>query len=142
MMPLIRLMVARVVQFSKTQYTKEGIYLEFLVDVLRPVLVEEGCAIDIFSHQVFEIVPMEDGYIGIDTLGQLDREALYAYGLYEASFPEQWLPSFFSKALETYHWYYEEYKMPKQKKNASAKILSLEEIRKKREISKKDPKNS
>lgn len=134
-------MVARVVQFSETHYSKEGIFLEFLVDVLRPVIVEDGYAIDIFSHQVFEIVPMVDGYIGVDVLGRLDRDALYAYEVYDATYPKQYLPMFFEKALETYRWYHEEYCIPSQEKvKTYGKIIPFEEVRAKWEEKKNPPK--
>ncbi len=109
MTPVINLMVARVVQFSETHYDKEGLFLEFLVDTLRPVIVENGVAIDIFSYQIFEIVPMIGGIIAIDTIAHLDREALYAYTVHPATFPEESLPELMKHALETYKWYHEVY---------------------------------
>lgn len=109
MTPVINLMVARVVQFSETHYDKEGIFLEFLVDTLRPVIVENGVAIDIFSHQIFEKVPMIDGIIAIDALARLDRESLYAYTIHQATFPDQSLPELMENAMSTYKWYHEEY---------------------------------
>ncbi len=112
MEPVINLMVARVVQFSETHYDKDGLFLEFLVDELRPVIVEDGVAVDIFSHQIFRIVPMIDGIIALDTLANLDRESLYAYTVHSATFPRQELPQLLNQALETYKWYHEEYDNP------------------------------
>ena len=125
MTPVINLMVARVVQFSETQYDKEGVFLEFLVDTLRPVIVEKGVAIDIFSYQIFEIVPMIEGIIAIDTLARLDRESLYAYTIHQATFPEQSLPELMKHALETYKWYHEEYLGEGKKIKDKSKIISF-----------------
>lgn len=130
MEPVINLMVARVVQFSQTHYDKEGMFLEFLVDELRPVIFEDGIAIDIFSHQLYEQVPMIDGIIAIDTLGRLSREQLYAYTLFQATFPEPYLPTFFQKALETYHWYHKEYDNP-ENSGGSNKVISFSEAKQK-----------
>lgn len=130
MEPVINLMVARVVQFSHTQYDKDGMFLEFLVDELRPIILEDGIAIDIFSHQLYEIVPMVDGIIAIDTLGKLSREQLYAYTVYQATFPDHLLPTFFQKAIETYRWYHEEYDNP-ENSGGGNKIISFSEAKKK-----------
>lgn len=123
-------MVARVVQFSETRYDKEGMFLEFLVDELRPVIVEKGDIIDIFSHQFFERVPMLDGIIPIDTLAALDRDILYAYTIHEANFPEQYLPTLLGQALSTYKWYYEEYSNPTNA-GTSSNIISFERAKQK-----------
>lgn len=131
MIPVIRLRVARVVQFSHTHYDKDGIFLEFLVDVMRPVIVEDGVAIDIFSHQIYERVPMLDGVISIDTLGNLNREALYAYDTWDAEFPAEYLEEFLKRALETYRWYYEEHSKKISSPKRKTKIISIEEARKK-----------
>lgn len=130
MEPVINLMVARVVQFSETHYDKEGMFLEFLVDELRPVILEGGVAIDIFSHQLFERVPMIDGIIALDTLGKLSREQLYAYGVYQATFPESTLPILLEKALLTYRWYHEEY-CNATTANTSSNIISFERAKQK-----------
>ena len=134
MEPVISLMVARVVQFSETYYDKNGIFLKFLVDTLRPVIVEGNEAVDIFSHQIFEIVPMIDGIIAIDTLANLDRNSLYAYTVQEAIFPEQVLPTLLVKAFETYRWYHEVYNAPSN--TGKSNIISFEKA-KQRLMSKK-----
>lgn len=131
MTPVINLMVARVVQFSENHYDKDGIFLEFLVDTLRPVIVEGGEAIDIFSHQIFRIVPMIDGIIAVDTLATLSREELYAYTIHQATFPEQSLPELMRNAMDTYEWYHEEYLNSDSKKDTSGKVISFEQAKQK-----------
>lgn len=121
MEPVINLMVARVVQFSETHYDREGIFLEFLVDELRPVILEDGMAIDIFSHQIFDRVPIVEGIIPIDILPELSREQLYAYTIHQAIFPDEYLSLFFQKALETYRWYHEQYL--NSGNNSSSKVI-------------------
>ncbi len=130
MEPVINLMVARVVQFSENHYDKDGIFLEFLIDELRPIIIENGDVIDIFSHQFFERVPMIDGIIPIDVLAKLDRDMLYAYTIHEATFPEEYLPTLLGQALSTYKWYHEEYSNPANTGNSS-RIISFEQAKQK-----------
>lgn len=130
MEPVINLMVARVVQFSETHYDKEGMFLEFLVDELRPVIVENGVVIDIFSHQIFEKVPIIDGIIAMDTLGSLNRDQLYAYTVHPATFPEPLLPELLQNALQTYKWYHEEYDNP-ENGGETSNIISFSQAKRK-----------
>lgn len=130
MEPVINLMVARVVQFSETHYDKEGLFLEFLVDELRPVIIEDGDVIDIFSHQFFERVPMIEDIIPMDTLASLDRDKLYAYTIHQATFPEHLLPTLLGQALSTYRWYHEEY-CNATTANTSSNIISFEQAKQK-----------
>ena len=130
MEPVINLMVARVVQFSDTHYDKSGMFLEFLVDELRPVIVEGNVVIDIFSHQIFDRVPMIDGIIPLDTLSRLSREELFAYTVHSATFPDQYLPIFLEKALETYRWYHEQY-LNSGESSPASNVISFEKAKKK-----------
>ncbi len=132
MTPIINLLVARIVQFSETHYDADGIYLDFLVDELRPVIAVDGFVVDVLNHQVFEIVPMIEGVIPIDFLSTLRRDSLYAYECYDAIFEPTYFSYFVEKALETYKWYFREYK--KEDTNVSSrksKIIPFEEAKQK-----------
>ncbi len=132
MTPTIQLRVARIVQFDEIKYIERGVLFEFLVDVLRPVILEENRAIDIFSHQIFDIVPMVGDNIAISTLRDLEQEKLYAYQIFDAKVPANYLEEYLKKALETYRWYYEEYKPSvSESPKKYAKIIQLEDARKK-----------
>ncbi len=119
----IQIRAAQVVQFSETQYDRDGLFLEFLIDVMRPVIVEDGVAIDIFSHQIFDIVPMVDGVMSEETLASLDRDRLYVYRLLPAKIEPQVYDSYMSYAKQAEQWYHEEYQ--RKKSMDSHKIISF-----------------
>lgn len=101
-------MLARVVRFSDIQYDRNGIFLEFLYDELRPIVLLDEFAVDIFNHRIYDIIYMEDGIIPMEDLSALDHESLYAYTIYNAEFPEENVKSLKEKMEETIEWYHRE----------------------------------
>ncbi len=126
MKPIIQFKIARVVQFTEPKYDKDGIFLLFLADMTRPVIVVENVAIDIYTYQVFEILPKVHGNISVETLQSIDQNQLYVYQLYEASIPKECEMVILKQALGAYEWYHGD-----REEKARANVPSFEKAKQK-----------